>query len=98
MAIGERLLSPENNKKRWRVALKKGRERAERGRGENENVLGFFVKTVGAGKELKYSFKIPSLKTDPILYKGDQLKLRIFLKLSQNWDAINENSTQRFAN
>ena len=38
------------------------------------------------------------VKTDPILYKGDQLKLRIFLKLLQNWDAINENSTQRFAN
>ena len=69
MAIGERLLSPENNKKRWRVALKKGRERAERGRGENENVLGFFVKTVGAGKELKYSFKIPSLLENKLTFE-----------------------------
>ena len=69
MAIGERLLSPENNKKRWRVALKKGRERAERGRRENENVLGFFVKTVGAGKELKYSFKIPSLLENKLTFE-----------------------------
>ena len=30
------------------------------------------------------------VKTDPILYKGDQLKLRIFLKLSQNWGGCNK--------